>query len=62
MTVDLWLDAAAVQRGGAAPTKLQASGAVWALIGLPGGGIAAGTDADTVGIVELWLDAAAAQP
>ena len=39
--------------------RLQTSGVVGALLGLLGGGIAAGTDAMTV---DCWPDAAAVQP
>jgi hypothetical protein len=55
-TVDLWVAPEAVQRGGAAPKKLQASDGVTTLVGVPGSGLAAGTQEVTV---DLWADAEA---
>ena len=56
--VDLWPTASAVQRGGPAPSHLQALGPVFALLLLASSGIAAGTDTSTV---DLWPDAVALQ-
>ena len=41
--VDIWPDSEAVQSGGQASSRLQASGIVSSLLQLPNGGIAAGT-------------------